>query len=147
MRYRLATKDDLPQIVAMLLDDTLGARREVADDPAYGEAFDAIQTDPNQELWVIDAGRDRVVGFLQMTFIQGLGRKAALRVLIESVRVLGELRGQGLGTAFLRHVIERARDRGAALVQLTTDKTRKDAYRFYVALGFEPSHEGMKFYL
>ena len=41
-------------------------------------------------------------------------------------------------------MIERARDKGARLVQLTSDKTRTDAIRFYESLGFTASHEGFK---
>jgi GNAT superfamily N-acetyltransferase len=40
--------------------------------------------------------------------------------------------------------IARARERGCHLVQLTTDKARPDARRFYEGLGFVASHEGMK---
>ena len=40
--------------------------------------------------------------------------------------------------------IQRAKDRKAHLIQLTTDKKREDALRFYEKLGFKASHEGMK---
>jgi len=44
----------------------------------------------------------------------------------------------------MRHVIALAKERGCALLQLTTNKARDDAQRFYRRLGFTASHEGMK---
>jgi GNAT superfamily N-acetyltransferase len=53
-------------------------------------------------------------------------------------------RGGGLGAAMIDWAISEARSRQCALVQLTTDKSRTDAHRFYQRLGFVASHEGMK---
>jgi GNAT superfamily N-acetyltransferase len=47
----------------------------------------------------------------------------------------------------MRWAIDEARRRGCALVQLTSDKERTDAHRFYAGLGFVASHEGMKLFL
>lgn len=44
----------------------------------------------------------------------------------------------------LRWAIEESRRRGCALMQLTTDKSRSEAHRFYERLGFAATHEGMK---
>jgi GNAT superfamily N-acetyltransferase len=85
-----------------------------------------------------------LAGTMQLTFIPGLARRGALRAQIEAVRVREDLRNQGLGGALFTWAIEEARRRGCALVQLTTDKRRADAHRFYGRLGFTASHEGFK---
>lgn len=140
---RLARRDDVPAIVALLADDPLGARRERPGDPAYLAAFDELAADPRQLLVVAEAGGD-VVGTMQVTFIAGLSRLGATRAQIEAVRVRSDARGGGLGGAMIRWAIDAARQRGCALVQLTTDASRTDAHRFYQRLGFQPSHVGMK---
>ncbi len=135
---------DIPAIVAMLADDMLGCDREAAIvDPAYLAAFAAIEADPNNRLLVAAQGSE-LVGCFQLTFIPGLGRGGAWRAQIESVRVAAAMRGHGIGAAMMRWAIEQARERGCVLVQLTTDKQRLDAHRFYRRLGFQVSHEGMK---
>lgn len=144
--FRRATLADLPAIVRLLADDPLGAGRERYAEPLpdeYRRAFDAIERQGGNELIVaVDGGA--IVGCLQLTLIPGLSRLGMMRAQIESVRVAGSARGQGLGEAMLRHAIERARQAGCGLVQLTTDKSRPDALRFYERLGFAASHEGMK---
>ena len=137
---------NLPAIVRLLADDPLGATRERVADPlpaCYTDAFAAIDADPRNELIVALRG-GAVVGCLQLTFIPGLSRQGAERAQIESARVASSERGQGLGRVLIEWAIERARTRGCALVQLTTDKSRPDALRFYESLGFVASHEGMK---
>ena len=146
VEIRRAVAADVPAIVAMLADDPLGARRERPGDPAYAAAFKEIDADPRQLLAVAVAGDD-VVGTLQLTFIPGLSRLGSTRALIEAVRVRTDQRGTGLGGTLVRWAIETARDHGAALVQLTTDASRKDAHRFYERLGFKATHVGMKLVL
>lgn len=141
---RRATATDVPGIVAMLTDDEIAARRESPDDlTPYRAAFEAIAADPNQVLVVAERNGE-LVGTLQLTIIPGLSRKGATRGLVEAVRVAASARGTGLGTTLLEWSIEEARARGCALVQLTTDKARADAHRFYHRLGFENTHEGFK---
>ncbi len=146
MIVRTATRDDLAAIVALLADDPLGAAREDLGPPlapAYHTAFDAIDADPNQHLVVAEQG-GRIVGTLQLTVTPGLSRKGALRATIEAVRVDASCRGQGLGAQLIDWAVNDARQRGCALVQLTTDASRRDAHRFYERLGFTPSHLGFK---
>ncbi len=145
-RFRRARADDLPAIVALLADDALGRTREdprVPLDPTYLAAFAAIERDPNQMLAVVERA-GAVVGCLQLTFIPGLSRRGLWRGQIESVRIAAGERGGGLGRAMFEWAIAACRERGCGLVQLTTDKTRGDAQRFYAALGFVASHEGLK---
>jgi ribosomal protein S18 acetylase RimI-like enzyme len=149
IRFRPATADDLPHIVALLADDVLGQVREDASlplDARYGAAFDAVARDPNQLLVVAD--RDgAVVGCLQLSFIPGLSHRGAWRGQIESVRIAASQRGGGLGRQMFDWAIAECRRRGCRLVQLTTDKVRPDARRFYEQLGFTATHEGMKLVL
>jgi GNAT superfamily N-acetyltransferase len=140
---RTAEAADLPAILRLLADDPLGKNRETAVEAPYQAAFAAITADPNQELVVAELD-GKVVGCFQLSFIPGLSRRGAWRAQIESVRIESALRGQGAGRAMMGWAIARARSRGCALVQLTTDKRRPDAHRFYVRLGFVASHEGMK---
>ncbi|MET7639301.1 GNAT family N-acetyltransferase [Streptomyces sp. NPDC005438] len=144
LSIRRATFDDIPDIVAMLADDPLGAQRESPDDlEPYRAAFTELDRDPHQVLVV--AERDgRVLGTLQLTLIPGLSRRGATRSLIEGVRVHADTRGEGLGERLIRWAVEESRRQGAVLVQLTSDATRVDAHRFYEKLGFEASHLGFK---
>ncbi len=147
---RRAEAGDLPAIVSLLAADQLGAVRDgIRDDAdlrAYRRAFAAIDRDPAHVLAVAVAG-DRVVATMQLSFLPGLARRGALRAQIEAVRVDQAYRGGGLGRAMLTWAIGEARRRGCTLVQLTTDKSRAGAHRFYERLGFTASHEGMKLIL
>ncbi|MDG4779940.1 GNAT family N-acetyltransferase [Micromonospora sp. WMMD961] len=142
--YREAVRADLPSVIALLADDVLGKARDFTEvDEAYERAFTDIDADPRNQLIVAEQAGE-LVGCLQITYIPGLGRHGSERSLIESVRVRSDRRGQGLGRDLMTWAIDQARQRGCALVQLTTDKTRADAHRFYLGLGFVASHEGMK---
>jgi GNAT superfamily N-acetyltransferase len=147
LEIRPTAADDIPAVVAMLADDPLGARRESPDDLGpYLAAFDRLSTDPNQHLVV--AVRDgRVVGTLQLTIVPGLSRRGATRSIIEGVRIHGDERGSGLGTQLIEWAVAESRRQGCHLVQLTSDKTRTDAHRFYERLGFSASHTGFKLQL
>ncbi|HEV3382916.1 MAG TPA: GNAT family N-acetyltransferase [Trebonia sp.] len=142
--FRDAKREDVPAIVALLADDVLGADRETADiDEAYWAAFDEIKSDPRNRLIVADDS-GAVVGTLQLTFLPGLSRHGMRRAQIEAVRVAASGRGQGLGRQMISWAIAEARLVGCGLVQLTSDKRRDSAIRFYESLGFEASHEGLK---
>ncbi|MET8252724.1 GNAT family N-acetyltransferase [Micromonospora sp. NPDC005197] len=144
MIFREAVRADLPAVISLLADDVLGKTRDFTEvDEAYERAFADISADPRNQLIVAEQGGE-LVGCLQITYIPGLGRHGAERSLIEAVRVRSDRRGQGLGRELMTWAIDQARHRGCALVQLTTDKSRADAHRFYLGLGFVASHEGMK---
>lgn len=147
VELRRAELEDLPAIVGLLTNDPLGSSRETgtegADLQPYRDAFRAVDDDPAQLLVVVTSVHD-VVGTMQLSFIPGLARGGALRAQIEAVRVGEPYRSQGLGGAMFEWAIAEAQRRGCALVQLTTDKARTDAHRFYERLGFIASHEGFK---
>lgn len=145
MSIRPAHLSDLPAILALLADDPLGKNREAPAEEraAYERAFAAMEADPNN-LFVVMEQQGRLIGCFQLTFIPGLSRKGAWRGQIESVRIAADQRGNGLGERMMAWAIAECRSRGCALVQLTSDKRREDAQRFYARLGFAASHEGMK---
>lgn len=143
---RRAGHQDVPAIVALLADDTLGSAREEPGPPLpqqYFDAFAAIEADPNQLLAVVEEDGE-VVGCLQLSFIPGLSHRAMWRGQIEGVRIASSRRGGGLGRQMILWATERCRERGCGSVQLTSNKSRVEAIRFYERLGFEPSHEGLK---
>lgn len=146
MIFRDARREDVPTVVHLLAADALGATRETTEGPlpdAYYRAFEAIERDPNNRLVVVEDG-GAVIGCLQLTYIPGLTYQGGLRMVVEGVRVAESRRGAGVGRHMLNWAIEEARARGCRLVQLTTNKARTDAKRFYESLGFTASHEGMK---
>ena len=144
---RRARAEDVRAIVDLIAADQLGATRDGAatneELALYQRAFAAIDADPAHILVVAEAGQD-VVGTLQLSFIPGLARRGACRAQVEAVRIDQAYRSGGLGTALVAWAIDESRRRGCALVQLTTDKSRTAAHRFYERLGFVASHEGMK---
>jgi GNAT superfamily N-acetyltransferase len=141
---RRAARDDVGAIVALIAADQIGATRDGGDLAPYERAFAAIDADPAQLLVAVTDAGGAVVGTLQLTFIPGLARRGALRAQIEAVRVREDLRGGGVGHALFAWAIEEARRRGCALVQLTSDRRRTEAHRFYGRLGFTASHDGFK---
>jgi len=147
MNFRKAVIDDVPQIVQMLSIDKLGQKREDFREPLpnkYYDAFKKVNSDPNQELIVVEDSDKSIIGTLQLSFIQYLTYQGGIRAQIEAVRIREDKRGQGIGELMFKWAIHKASDRGAHLLQLTTDKKRPEALKFYEKLGFSSSHEGMK---
>ena len=147
MKFREATKTDLLQIVEMIADDELGKARENYQIPLpveYLNAFEKINSDENQELIVVENEDLEIIGTLQLSFIQYLTYRGGIRAQIEAVRIRNDKRGLGIGKIMFEWAINRAKARKAHLLQLTTDKKRPKAIKFYEKLGFKHSHEGMK---
>ena len=144
--FRDAKREDLAQIVGLLANDNLGSQREDPTSPlnsAYLDAFEHISADPNNQLVVVECN-GKIAGILQITYIPHLTYIGSWRCLIEGVRVHKEFRGQGLGTKFFEWAIQQAKEKNCKIVQLTSDKQRADAIRFYESLGFKATHEGFK---
>jgi GNAT superfamily N-acetyltransferase len=143
---RAARWEDIPAIVALYADDRLGAARESPDDLApYEAAFDRVAAMGGASAVMVAEGPDgEVVGTLQLTFLAGLSHRGATRAHVEAVRVAAAHRGGGIGGRMMRWVIDEARRRDCRMVELTSNRTRTDAARFYERLGFEPSHTGFK---
>ncbi|MDP2069940.1 MAG: GNAT family N-acetyltransferase [Lutibacter sp.] len=146
MIFRKATKNDLPYIIKLMVNDKLGKLRENYREPlpqSYYDAFEIINSDPNQELMVAENDAEILATF-QLSFIPYLSFQGKLRAQIENVFVREDLTGQGIGKKMLEWAIESAKSRNAHLLQLTSDKQRPRAIKFYEDLGFTSSHEGMK---
>lgn len=146
MEFKTAEIHHLPQIVRLLADDELGAARERFEDPlpqAYLNAFEQIERQAGNSI-IVAVENDEVIGCVQLTIIPGLARLGMTRGQIEGVRVARGHRGKGIGEALFRYAIDEAAASGCEMIQLTTDKSRKDAHRFYERLGFTASHDGMK---
>ncbi|MEK6155591.1 GNAT family N-acetyltransferase [Flavobacteriaceae bacterium 3-367] len=150
MIIRKATEIDIPALVEMMANDPLGRLREDYRDPlpqTYYEAFYRIDTDPNQELVVMENEGQQIIGTLQLSLIPYLTYQGGIRAQIEAVRVHEDHRGKGIGQKLFEWAIARAKERRAHVVQLTTDKKRPEALKFYEKLGFKASHEGVKLHL
>lgn len=146
LQFRRATRADLPAIVRMLADDELGSQRERVESPlpaAYEAAFEQIDRDPNHELIVAERNGE-VIGTLHLMFLPSVSFQGGLRAQVESVRVDKRFQNQGIGSQMMKWAMDRAQQRGAHAVQLTSHKSRVDAHRFYERLGFKGSHLGMK---
>ncbi|WP_199862521.1 GNAT family N-acetyltransferase [Streptomyces sp. Root431] len=144
LTLRPATRAELPAVLALLADEnTVVDPASITVTEAYERAFADIEADPRNEMLVLTDG-ERVLGCLQITYIPGLGKGGAERALIEAVRIRADRRGGGLGRELMERAVARARARGCALVQLTSDKQRTEAHRFYASLGFARSHDGFK---
>ena len=144
---RLAHESDIEAIRDLLLDDKLGKAREISGQEGlekYQAAFAAIENSPDNELWIAELNGE-IVGTYQVTYIPYLSRGGNLRCLIEAVRTKSNQRGQGIGQQMMTFALEQAKQRGCGMAQLTTDKSRSDAHRFYERLGFKNTHEGMKY--
>ncbi|WP_233879727.1 GNAT family N-acetyltransferase [Virgibacillus halodenitrificans] len=149
LKCKKAEIQDLHKIIELLADDELGRKRERFEDPlpeSYIKAFNAIQGDPNNEL-ILAVFAEEIVGVLQITFTPYLTYQGGWRATIEGVRTNKFLRGKGIGTQMIEWAIHLAKERGAHVVQLTTDKQRPEALEFYKRLGFRASHEGLKLHL
>jgi N-acetylglutamate synthase-like GNAT family acetyltransferase len=143
IRFRDATRDDVPAIVRLLTDDPLGKGREGAAAEAYLNAFDDIAANPMHQL-IVGEDEGRVIACCQLTILAGLSRGGSRRALVEAVRVAADLRSQGIGARMMADCEARALAAGATIIQLTTDRSRTDAHRFYERLGYQASHLGMK---
>ena len=147
MNFRKATENDVSTIVEMIADDELGKKRENFKNPLpieYLNAFKKIKDDENQELIVLENENAEVIGTMQLSFIQYLTYQGGIRAQIEAVRIRKDQRGLGVGKTMFEWAINRAKERNAHLLQLTTDKKRPKAIKFYESLGFKDTHQGMK---
>ncbi|APZ46420.1 GNAT family N-acetyltransferase [Polaribacter reichenbachii] len=150
MNFRKATEKDLAEIVKMMADDVLGKKRENFQSPLpieYVKAFQKINIDKNQELIVLENENLEVIGTMQLTFIQYISYVGGIRAQVENVFIKANQRGLGMGKKMLEWAIKRAKEKNAHIIQLTSNKERPRAIKFYEELGFKSTHEGLKLYL
>lgn len=149
LTFRRAFEADLPFIVRLLTEDAVRVTDDRPDEPfhpRYVAALRELEADPNQMMMVAMLDGE-TVGTIQLTFIPGISGLGTKRCLVEAVHISPAHRSKGLGSEMIRWSIEQARERGCGMVQLTSNKKRLDAHRFYERLGFLKSHEGFKYYL
>jgi len=149
LSYHHATPADLPFIIGQIVEDSVVTLDDDAADamaPHYVDALAAITADPHQEMFVVRLGEE-AVGCFQLSYLPGLMRRGMWRGQIEVVHVTPERRNGGIGSQMMRWAVARCREKGCGMVQLTSNKKRGDAHRFYERLGFLRSHEGFKYYL
>jgi len=143
---REAREDDVPAVVALLAADSVGGHGDTTEPaalPDYVRAFKRIARSPNDSLYVAELDGD-VVGTFQTTLITTLLGRGVAQLKVEAVHTRSDMRGKGVGAAMMRFAVELANQAGAKSVQLTSNKARRDAHRFYARLGFEESHVGFK---
>jgi len=146
LSLRSAEENDLPQIVALFMEDELGAMRESLSDPllpSYHKVFQAITADKNQALLVVDYNRE-LIGICHLTFMPSLSFKGSWRLNLENIHIAKSFQNQGIGTWMLQKAIALGKEKGCRFIQLTTNKKRFRAKAFYEKLGFIATHEGMK---
>ncbi len=149
LSFRDATPADLPFIIGLIVEDSVV---DTGDDPTdamhtdYRNSLAAIDADPNQEMLIAELDGEPV-GCVQLTYIPGLMRRGMWRGLVEVVHIRADRRNLGLGSKMMEEVVARCRAHGCGMIQLTSNKQRLDAHRFYERLGFNKSHEGFKLYL
>ena len=147
--YRKANSQDLEEIINLLIDDDLGKLRQKSFEDnieKYTDVFEKINNDSNQYIVIVELD-NKIMGTCHLTFMQSLTFNGSLRVNIEAVRVKKDFRDLGIGKLMIKKSIEIAKENGVKIIQLTTNKSRIKAKKFYEDLGFEASHEGMKLYL
>ncbi len=146
---RKARYEDVASIVKLLAHDSLGKQRESYQAPLpqnYYAAFSEIDSDTNNYLIVIE-DKNKIIGTAQLTILTHLTYQGGKRGQIEGVRIDEKYRAQGIGKLMIKWAINKSRELGCHLVQLTTDKKRCETIEFYKKLGFVASHEGMKLHL
>ncbi|MDP3559022.1 MAG: GNAT family N-acetyltransferase [Legionellaceae bacterium] len=147
---RKAVLSDLPAIVNLLIEDELGQTREkVGDviDQRYINAFQRIDTDPNQYLMVVVSAEQQIIATCHLTIMPSLTFIGSNRMQIEAVRVSSRDRGQKIGEWMMSAALKWAKANHVSMIQLTTNKKRPRAKQFYERLGFIATHEGMKLFL
>jgi len=149
LQLRDATPDDIPVMLTLShAGDARGANTPPLhptnfSDPRYRSAFDEITADPSHRLIVAEIDGE-IIGTLQISYIPGLPNLGMKRGMLENVHVRADHRGSGYGKAMVEWAIAHCRQAGCGSVQLTSNKVRSDAHRFYARLGFVATHEGFK---
>lgn len=143
---RAARPDDAPDVAAILAGGSIRANEDPGDPAPYRAAIEDIAARPPGAVLVAEIG-GRVVGVCQLIIFRHLQERGGLCAEIESMHVAEGHRSAGIGAVLLSAAVARSRAAGCYRVQLTSDKSRGDAHRFYLRHGFVASHEGFKLYL
>ncbi|KZK98240.1 MULTISPECIES: GNAT family N-acetyltransferase [unclassified Pseudovibrio] len=146
LKIRVAKDEDIEAVVQMMNGGASSQRvhLENGETDTYKPAFHAIQQCPNTDIYVGETDTGEAVATFQLTYVKGLAFNGKPRGQIESMHTRADMRGQGIGQEMLAHAVKLARDKGCCMVQLTSNKERSGAHRFYTSNGFVPTHEGFK---
>lgn len=148
---RAATEADLPRVVELIYLGTAPGVTPVEDPGrplpvSYLEGFRDITRYPGAALMVAELD-GVVVGCFLFMLLPHIANRGLPIAQVESVHVHPDHRSKGLGEHMIRWALDRARESGCQRLQLTSNKSRTDAHRFYERLGFAKSHEGFKYEL
>jgi histidine triad (HIT) family protein len=145
-KVRTAGRADLAALVDLLAAGSLLPGEDASALEQCLEALEEIWVTPGSEVLVAES-EGVVAGMCQLITFRHLQQRGGRCAEIESVHVAERFRGLGIGSALVSAALERARSSGCYRVQLTSNKSRQRAHRFYERLGFEATHEGYKLYL
>jgi GNAT superfamily N-acetyltransferase len=133
-----ATRQDLPQLVALLGVLFSQEAEFVPDDAKQARALEKILSD--ESVGRIHVARDggKVVAMASLLYSISTA-EGGLAASFEDLVVLPGYRGKGLGKALLQHVIAEARKQGVLRLTLLTDRQNERAQALYRKLGFVDS--------
>jgi GNAT superfamily N-acetyltransferase len=139
-----ATREDLPQLVALLGVLFSQEAELVPDDSKQTRALEKILSDESVGRIHVAREDGRVVAMASL--IYGISTaEGGLAASFEDMVVLPGYRGKGIGTSLLEYVVAQARKQGVLRLMLLTDKQNKRAQALYRKLGFvESSMKAMR---
>jgi len=146
---RLATEADIPRILelyrelAITSSETEQGRSPSPDD--YRRVFAEISARPGHNLVVAEEDGE-VIGTLVLLIIPNLSHGALPWAVVEHMVVTCRYRRSGVGRLLMDYVTTRARDAGCYNITLSSNKKRRSAHRFYLAVGFQSMADGFRRY-
>ena len=138
MEFGTATRDDLPQLVALLGMLFSQEAEFVPDDAKQTRALEKILSDESVGRIHVARDGDKVVGMASLLYSISTA-EGGLAASFEDLVVLPGYRGKGVGKALLGYVVAEARKQGVLRLTLLTDKQNKRAQALYRTLGFTES--------
>jgi ribosomal protein S18 acetylase RimI-like enzyme len=141
---RPATEQDISRILE-LYEMLTGERHDLSRQKT-GPVFAEISSMPGHELLVAEEN-GVVVGTMVLLIVPNLSHGALPWAVVENIVVDAGYRRRGIGRLLMDYAVSRAREVGCYKVQLLSNVKRKEAHRFYRALGFQTSAYGFRMYL
>jgi GNAT superfamily N-acetyltransferase len=143
---RTAVEADAGRLAELLDGGALTAKEDPSDPRPYAAALADIAATPGNAVLVAELD-GRIVGMCQLIIFRHLQERGGWCAEVESVHVAAAERSTGIGSALMAAAIQRAEAAGCYRVQLTSNRARTDAQRWYRRLGFVDSHVGFKYLL
>jgi GNAT superfamily N-acetyltransferase len=98
------------------------------------EIFRIIETYPNYKIYVAEI-ENRIVGTIAVLIMHNIGHLGKKSAIFESIAVLPEWQGQGIGKRMLENSIEICKEIGCYKITLSANIKRDKAHQFYESLG------------